>query len=268
MTDQMIAELVTLQQHGHIAEIVLNRPEKRNAMNHALMMQLGAAVDEAEKLHGIRVILIRGEGVCFSAGVDLMGFMQMHEHMGDNWRDNLFPLTQLYQGVLNKIERSTYPVIALLHKYCLGLGMELALACDFRIAAEGTRLGLPEARLGLIPDVGGTTRLTRLVGQARAKELIMTGRDFDTEVAERWGIVNRVVAQEDLWEAGRALADELAAAAPLAVSYAKKVIDGIADIDRGLQLEAWAQSILIRSEDFANGAQAMMLKQTPEWKGK
>jgi enoyl-CoA hydratase/carnithine racemase len=121
---------------------------------------------------------------------------------------------------------------------CLGLGLELALACDLRIAAEGTQLGLPESRLGLIPDVGGTTRLTRLVGPARAKELIMMGRSFDVAYAERWGIVNQVVPGDELQACGRALAEEIAAAAPLAVSYAKKVINGVADIDRGLQLEA------------------------------
>lgn len=264
----MMTDLIHVQQHGPIAEIVLHRPDKRNAINHAMMLGLGAAIDTVEKMPGVRVVLLRGEGACFSAGVDLFGFLSLNEHLGDNWRENLFPLTQMYQGILNKIERCTYPVIALLHRYCLGLGLELALACDLRIVTEGTKLGLPEARLGIIPDVGGTTRLTRLVGAARAKELIMTGRDFDAAYAERWGIVNQVVPEDQLAAAGQALADELITAAPLAVSYAKKVIDGIADIDRGLQLEAWAQSVLMRTDDFATGAQAMLARQKPDWKGK
>lgn len=268
MIEHSATDWVTVAQYGYIVEIVLNRPDKRNALNHEMMLAIGAAIDAVERMQGVRAVLLRGEGVCFSAGVDLLGFLSLNEHLGDGWRENLFPLTQLYQGIVNKVERCTVPVIALLHKYCLGLGLELALACDLRIAAEGTALGLPETRLGIIPDVGGTTRLTRLVGAARAKELIMTGRTFDAAEAEKWGIVNHVVPEADLRERGAALAGELAAAAPLAVSYAKKVIDGIADIDRGLQLEAWAQSVLMRTEDFMNGAQAMMLKQPPDWKGR
>jgi len=158
--------------------------------------------------------------------------------------------------------------IALLHGYCLGLGFELALACDFRIVAEGTKMGLPEARLGLIPDVGGTTRLTRLVGPARAKELIMTGRYIDLAGAERWGIVNDLVPESELLAKGESLVGELAQAAPLAVSYAKRVIDGLSDVDRGLQMEAWAQSHLMRTQDFEIGAQAMLTKQPPVWTGR
>jgi enoyl-CoA hydratase/carnithine racemase len=129
-------------------------------------------------------------------------------------------------------------------------------------------MGLPETRLGLIPDVGGTTRLTRLVGVGRAKELILTGRTFSAEDGEKWGIVNAVVSQDELHAKAVALADELANCAPLAVSYAKRVINDLADVERGLQMEAWAQSILIRTEDFATGAQAMLLKEKPLWKGK
>jgi enoyl-CoA hydratase/carnithine racemase len=122
--------------------------------------------------------------------------------------------------------------------------------------------------LGIIPDVGGTTRLTRLVGPSRAKELIMTGRNVDLNAAERWGIVNYIVPPDELLAKAESLAAELAQAAPLAVSYAKRVIDGLADVDRGLQLEAWAQSHLMRTQDFEIGAQAMLTKQSPEWKGK
>jgi enoyl-CoA hydratase/carnithine racemase len=213
-------------------------------------------------------VLLRGEGTGFSAGIDLMGFSDLIERFGENWRDNLFPLTAAYQAVVNKFERCSLPVIALLHGYCLGLGFELALACDFRIAAEGTKIGLPETRLGIIPDVGGTTRLTRLIGTARAKELIMTGRNVDLNDAERWGLVNYLVPADQLMSKAESLAAEIAQSAPLAVSYAKRVINGISDLDRGLSLEAWAQSVLMRSEDFANGVQAMLLKQPVEWKGK
>lgn len=263
-----MSELVLTRHEGRIFEIILNRPEKRNAINWPMMEALDAAVTAAENAADVRVIILRAEGPSFSAGIDLIGFPELSERFGEHWRENLFPLTSAYQAVLNKFERCSFPVIALLHGHCIGLGFELALACDLRIAAESTKLGLPEARLGLIPDVGGTTRLTRLVGPARAKELIMTGRQFDEDYAERWGIVNHVVPGNALLTSGQTLADELIQAAPLAVSYAKKVIDSLADIERGLQLEAWAQSVLMRSEDFQRGAQAAMLKQPPEWQGR
>ncbi|MEZ4667089.1 MAG: enoyl-CoA hydratase/isomerase family protein [Anaerolineae bacterium] len=263
-----MAELVQTQQRGHIFEIVLSRPEKRNAMNWQLMTELDAAIMQADRSSGLRAIIVRGEGSGFSAGIDVTTFVGAGEHFGENWRQNLFPLTAAYQGVLNRLERSPVPSIALLHGYCLGLGFELALACDFRIAAVGTRIASPEVRLGIIPDVGGTTRLTRLVGPGRSKEYIMTGKSFDLADAERWGVVNYVVPENDLMSKGDALVSELVQAAPLAVSYAKRVIDGLSDVERGLQLEGWAQNMLIQTEDFEIGAQAALTKQTPEWKGK
>jgi enoyl-CoA hydratase/carnithine racemase len=263
-----MANLVLFQSHDPFVEIILNRPEKRNAINWPMMLELETAIDAAEKAPRARAILVRAEGTGFSAGIDLTGFGDMINLYGESWRDNLFPVTAGYQRIVNKFERCSLPTIALLHGFCLGLGFELALACDFRIVAEGTKIGLPESRLGLIPDVGGTTRLTRLVGPARAKELVMSGRNIDLSCAERWGIVNYVVDSDDLLAKGQALVSELAQAAPLAVSYAKRVIDGLADIDRGLQLEAWAQSHLMRTQDFEIGAQAALTKQPPQWTGK
>lgn len=259
--------LVQTIRRDYLFEIILNRPEKRNAINWQIMTELDAAISEAEKTAGIRAVLVRGEGSGFSAGIDLLGFQEVAERFGENWRENLFPLTQAHQAVLNKFERCGLPSIALLHGFCLGLGFELALACDFRVVAEGTKIGLPESRLGMIPDVGGTTRLTRLVGPARAKELVMTGRNIDLEKAELWGLINRIVPSDQLISAGEELAEELAQAAPMAVQYAKRVIDGVTDIDRGLQMEAWAQSQLMRSKDFEIGVQAMLTKQKPEWTG-
>jgi enoyl-CoA hydratase/carnithine racemase len=263
-----MSEFVLIETHENYVEIILNRSEKRNAISWPMMQELDAAIDLVARTPHVRAILVRGEGTGFSAGIDLMSFTDLAEKFGENWRDNLFPMTAAYQATVNKFERCGLPTIALVHGYCLGLGFELALACDFRIVAEATKIGLPEARLGIIPDVGGTTRLTRLVGAARAKEFIMTGRNIDLESAERWGIVNAVVPPEELIGRGEALVAELAQAAPLAVSYAKKVIDGLVDIDRGLQMEAWAQSHLIRTQDFEIGAQAMLTKQPPQWTGR
>lgn len=259
-----MTNLILTRQRDHIYEIIINRDDKRNALNFEMMHALDAAISEIEDTAGIRAVLIRGEGKGFSAGIDVTGFFEL----SDQTRNNLFPFTAKYQGVMNRIERCSVPVIALLHNYALGMGLELALACDIRIAAEGTRLGLPEALLGLVPDVGGTTRLTRLIGPARAKEYIMTGREFALEDAERWGLVNHIVTQDQLLAKGEALAAELTKAAPLSVSYTKRIVDGLGDLERGLQLEAWAQSALFRSEDFINGAQAFLTKQPVEWKGR
>jgi enoyl-CoA hydratase/carnithine racemase len=129
-------------------------------------------------------------------------------------------------------------------------------------------MGLLETRLGLIPDVGGTTRLTRLVGPARAKELIFTGRQIDATTAASWGIVNYVVSGDELRGKADSLAAEIKMAAPLAVGMAKRIIDGLADIDRGLMIEGWAQSQLFATEDFQEAVQAFMMKQEPQFKGK
>ncbi len=263
-----MSEFVLVQRRDDWVELVLNRPDKRNAIHWPMMTELDAALNDIEKQPGVRAILIRGEGSGFCSGIDVSAFPQAVERFGEGWRENLFPLTQAYQAIINKFERCSLPTIALLHGYCLGLGFELALACDLRIAAEGTRLGLPETRLGMIPDVGGTTRLTRLIGPARAKEYIMTGKNLAVEDAERWGVLNHVVPPDRLQASGEALAHELKQAAPLAVSYAKRVIDGLSDVDRGLQMEAWAQAMLMQTEDFEIGVQAMLTRQPPEWKGR
>lgn len=261
-------ELVRTEQRDDVLEIVLNRPEKRNAINNELFAQFDTAVTEANRTPGLRAVIIRGAGKVFSAGIDVSNLLGLAEQYGPHWQQRMRRVTDDYQGVLTRLERLELPTIALLHGYCLGLALELALACDLRIAAAGTMLGLPETRLGIIPDVGGTARLTRLVGPARAKELIFTGRHFDAADAERWGIVNDVVAEEDLMARAEALIDEIRQAAPLAVGMAKRVIDGLADVDRGLQLEGWAQSQLFNTEDFLEGAQSFLMKRPPNFQGK
>ncbi len=263
-----MSELVITHQRDTTFEIVLNRPEKRNAINAEMFRQFDAAVTEANRTPGLRAVLIRGEGESFSAGIDVSTLLGLAESHGPHWQQRMRSITDEFQGVLNRLERLELPTIALLHGHCLGLALELALACDLRLAAEGTALGLPETLLGIIPDVGGTTRLTRLVGPARAKELIFTGRRMDAAQAERWGIINGVVPRAELAAAGDALAAEIAAAAPLAVGMAKRVIDGLADMDRGLMLEGWAQSQLFGTQDFLEGAQAFMTRRRAEWQGR
>lgn len=263
-----MSELVTLVQRDTLFEIVLNRPDKRNAINLDMFKAFDVAVARANRTPGLRTVLIRGEGESFSSGIDVSALLGLTQTHGPNWQQRMRSITDEFQGVLTRLERLELPTIALLHGHCLGLALELALACDLRVAAEDTLLGLPEALLGIIPDVGGTTRLTRLVGPARAKELIFTGRRFDAATAESWGIVNYVVPRAELMAMGETLAAEIAQAAPLAVGMAKRVIDGLVDVDRGLMLEGWAQSQLFATEDFVEGAQAFMTRRSPEFKGR
>ncbi len=260
------SHIVTEVRSG-IFEIRLNRPDKRNAITFEMWQDIERAADLAERAEGVRALLLRGEGVCFSAGIDLASLMQTAQEFGPNWKTRMRSITARYQAVTNRLERLEIPVIALVHGHCLGLGLELALACDIRLAAEDAKLGLPETLRGLVPDVGGTTRLTRLVGPAVAKELIFTGRAVNAEEALRLGLVNRVVPQADLLPAGEALSAEIAKAAPLAVGVAKRVIDGLFDSERALQLEGWAQSQLIGTQDVLEGISAFFEKRPPRFKG-
>jgi enoyl-CoA hydratase/carnithine racemase len=259
--------LVLTQQRDTILEITLNRPDKLNAINMEMLEQFDSAILEANCTTGIRAILIRGQGKAFSSGIDPDLLLNLADKYGPDWKQRSRFATADAQIVFTRLERIELPTICLIHGFCLGMAMELALACDIRIAAQGAILGLPETRLGLIPDVGGTTRLTRLVGPARAKELIFTGRQINAAIAEQWGAVNYVVPVEKLLVKGEELAVEISQAAPLAVGMAKRVIDGLADIDRGLMLEGWAQSQLFNTEDFLEGMQSFM-RRPPQFKGK
>lgn len=263
-----MSDLILTRQRESVLEIVLNRPDKRNALNLEMMRALDTAVAQANRTPGLRAVLIRGEGKAFSAGIDVSALLLLAQTYGPHWQQRMRAITDEFQSIFTRLERLELPTIALLHGYCLGLALELALACDLRLAAVGTQVGLPETRLGMIPDVGGTTRLTRLVGVARAKELIFSGRQLDAMLAEQWGMVNYVVPAAELDSKAEELVAELVQAAPLAVGMAKRVIDGLADLDRGLQLEAWAQSQLFSSADFMEGAQAFLMKRPPQWQGK
>ncbi len=263
-----MTNLILTNQRGTIFEIILNRPEKRNAINIQMMEQFDEAVALANRTANVRTVLIRGEGSLFSAGIDVSNLLILAQKYGTHWQSRSRRITEDFQAIFTRLERLEIPTIALMHGYALGLAMELALACDFRITAVNTQLALPETRLGIIPDVGGTTRLTRLIGPSRAKELIYTGRYISAAQAEAWGIVNYTVPRDQLLAKGDELAAEIAQAAPLAVGAAKRVIDGLADIDRGLALEAWGQNQLFNTEDFMEGAQSFMMKKTAVWKGK
>ena len=258
---------------GEIAYLALNRPEKRNAINNDVLRALPEALAEVDRRE-IRAVIIYGEGAVFSAGIDFTSLAADTGAQGgagggpDLVRFRRF--VHASQASLDALERIEKPVIGALHGYVGGLGLELALACDARIAAAGTRMGMPETRLGLVPDVGGTTRLTRTVGYAKAKELIMTARMIDADEAARIGLVNRVVAEGTQIAAAEELAREIARNAPLAVGLAKRLIDIGQSTDKStfMDLEALAQSSLFQTEDFREGAAALVQRRDPKFKGR
>jgi enoyl-CoA hydratase/carnithine racemase len=215
--------LVTTEDRGAVRHIVLNRPEKRNAMSQALLLELGDALRAAGEDASVHCVVLRGEGPVFSAGVDLG---ELASFAGDP--SVLRPFRNVFLDCANLCEAMPKPVICQIHRACFGGALEVALGCDLRIASDDAQLGLPEVKFGIIPDVGGSSRLPAVVGLGRAKELIMTARTIDAAEAHRIGLLNRVVIPEDLEQATQTLVDELLANAHVAVGRAKRVMDASA----------------------------------------
>jgi enoyl-CoA hydratase/carnithine racemase len=215
--------IVETEDRGAARHIVLNRPEKRNAMSQELLRALGQALRDAAADVDVHCVVLRGEGPVFSAGVDLVELAQSASTPG-----HLRPFRQVFLDCPNTAESMAKPVICQIHRTCVGGALEVALGCDLRIASSDAQLGLPEVKFGIIPDVGGSTRLPAVVGLGRAKELILTARTIDAAEAERIGLVNRVVAPEQLEQATQQLVDELLANSHIAVGRAKRVIDASA----------------------------------------
>jgi enoyl-CoA hydratase/carnithine racemase len=262
-----MASLVTSRREGAVLWVALNRPEKRNALHREMLLELLDAIVAVEHEPDVRAVVLHGEGPVFSAGVDF-GMLA-----GDVQGDRALPLRTLVgdmQAALSRLEAIERPVIVALHRYVPGLALELALACDLRIATADCELGLPEVRVGLVPDVGGTTRLVRTVGYAKAKELILTGRMIPAEEARAIGLVNQVVPPGEHLAAAARLADEIAANAPLAVGLAKRLVDLGHDVDKQtfLAMELLAQSILVRTEDAREGARALAERRPPRFVGR
>jgi enoyl-CoA hydratase/carnithine racemase len=234
--------IVYTEDRGHVRHVVLNRPEKRNAMSQELLRALGQELRAAAGEESVHCVVLRGEGPVFSAGVDLVELAASTGTPG-----HLRTFRQTFLDCPNLCEEMTKPVVCQIHRTCVGGALEVALGCDLRIASSDAQLGLPEVKFGIIPDVGGSTRLPAVVGLGRAKELIMTGRTIDAAEAERIGLVNRVVAPEELEQATQALVDELLANSHVAVGRAKRVLDASArpTIAHSLELEVAVQEYCV-----------------------
>jgi enoyl-CoA hydratase/carnithine racemase len=234
--------LVTTENRGPVRHIALNRPEKRNAMNQALLLELGDALRAAGDDASLHCVVLRGEGPVFSAGVDLG---ELASFAGDP--SVLRPFRNVFLDCANLCEAMPKPVICQIHRACFGGALEVALGCDLRIASDDAQLGLPEVKFGIIPDVGGSSRLPAVVGLGRAKELIMTARTIDAAEAHRIGLVNRVVPAEELETASQVLVDELLANSHVAVGRAKRVIDASArpTLAQTLELEVSVQEYCV-----------------------
>jgi enoyl-CoA hydratase/carnithine racemase len=234
--------IVFTEDRDHVRHVVLNRPQKRNAMNQELLLALGDALREAAAEQSVHCVVLRGEGPVFSAGVDLTELAESTGQAGV-----LRPFRKVFLDCANLCEEMAKPVVCQIHRTCVGGALEVALGCDLRIASSDAQLGLPEVRFGIIPDVGGSTRLPAVVGLGRAKELIMTARMIDAAEAERIGLVNRVVAPEELERATEALVDELLANSHVAVGRAKRVLDASArpTIAQSLEMEVAVQEYCV-----------------------
>ncbi len=257
--------LIGLEDRDSVRHLTLQRGAKRNAFDADLIATLGHALEAAAADAAVRCVVVKGEGAMFSSGMDLTDLRALSEDPSQ--------LRTFRRAILawwNLLEEMPKPTICQIHGACLGGAFELALAADFRLMAEDAMAGILEVRVGLLPDVGGCSRLPAVVGLGNAKELIMTGKVIDGHEAHRIGFANRIAPADQLDELTDAFAAELTACAPRAVGLAKRVMDAAAKpaLAITLEQEVSAQEQLARTEDFAEGTRAFFEKRTPGFSGR
>lgn len=265
-------QTIRYQRQGGVGTVTLARPGKRNAQNPLMWQELARLGAELLTDETLRCLVVTAEGPVFSAGIDLVEGMA---GLLADWAARPADESTIAEGMAAAGTFSWIPElgcasVAAVRGHAYGAGLQLALACDFRIFAEGTRVGLPETRFGLLPDMGATVRLPRIIGEARARELILLGEVIDAGEALRIGLANKVVPGADLEAAAAELAARLAAQPPLAIRGARRAID--AAWHRGPQesvrVALEAQLRCLQSEDFTEARQAMAEGRTPHWQGR
>jgi 2-oxoglutaroyl-CoA hydrolase len=241
-----------------VAVITLDVPGKFNRVSMPARDELRRVFEELDGDAAVRFVVLTGADGAFTAGGDIPGFLERSPWHVSRLADNVAAP-----------ERCSKPVIAALRGYCFGVGLELALACDFRLAADDVQLGFPEVTIGMIPGSGGTQRLARLVGLGRAKDIVMRGRRVSAAEALALGLVTEVVAAGELDDAAARLVDELGRFSPLALAMAKRVLNLAYEgpLSQGLELEGLAYGLLQQTHDFREGVEAFTEKRPPEFRG-
>jgi enoyl-CoA hydratase len=249
---------------GEIATLTVNRPPALNALNRAVVEDLAKVLRDVRHDHTVRILIVTGAGDrAFVAGADIAAMAEMTAAEG-------LEFSRLGHRVMQTIEDLPIPVIAAVNGFALGGGLELAMACDLIIASEKARFGQPEINLALIPGFGGTQRLPHRIGQARARELIMTGDMIDGKTAFAWGLVNKLVAPEQLLSETRKLAEKLASKSAIALRQAKAALRAsfTMEEDAGLRFEQSAFGLVFGSADRVEGTKAFVEKRDPKWQHK
>lgn len=251
---------IRAQMDESILILTMNRPKALNALNDQTLHELDLLFDVIRDDESIKGVILTGEGKAFVAGADIRQMQPYGSQEGRRYAERA-------QTLFDKIETTEKPVIAAVNGYALGGGCELAMSCDIRLASEKAVFGQPEAKLGLIPCFGGTQRLTRLVGQGIAKELIYTCRSIDASEAKRIGLVNHVYGDEILLDEAKKLMAEILKNSPLAVSYAKVAINRGCDTDirNGLEIEKECAALAFGSKDKVEGVNAFLEKRAPSF---
>jgi enoyl-CoA hydratase len=260
----MRSDSIIEESHESVAMVTLNRPEKLNALSREMVSALSESFKSFESDTELRAVILTGAGDrAFSAGTDLSELIHVSA-------DEARVVAERGQQLCRQIEQSPVPVIAAINGIAAGGGCELALACHLRIATPLAKFSLPETKLGIIPGYGGTQRLTRELGRARALELVLTSGTINAENALRLGLVNRVVDASELLAAAEALAREITQLAPLAIrACLKAVVRGTElPLEEGLALEAKLFASLFATEDMREGTRAFLEKRKPDFKGK
>ncbi len=257
-----------LEKEDHVYTLSFNRPQRLNSLNRESLEEFDRALETVDQDEEGRALIITGKGRGFCAGADKDSLQSLIDI--ENGAQFRRLLREEAQKPLNRLEQMEKPVIAAVNGPAAGGGVELALACDFRIASEAARFIFTEVTLGIIPDGGGIPRLTRLLGVGKTKEIILTGRIIDGSEAERIGLANKCVAPDELLPAAKELARRFSACAPLAVGVAKRMIDQTVDMDlmTGLDMIGFAQVELIKTQDFQEGIKAFEEKRKPVFQGK